>query len=252
MLGGQTGPPLAGVFIPTITLANTLLPPESAHPGQHGGCFPASAKVLTSRGTKQMSQLRPGDNIQAVDSTGALVYSEILMFLDRSPSEVRKFVTLVTEGGRRLTVTPAHLVFAGPGGCQDLSCMEATYAGVVEEGQAVMVEEESRLVASRVQEVSLSTEHGVFAPLTREGNLVVEGVLASSYAVIDSQGLAHTAFAPVRWACNFAENMRSLWRTVSFTSSTPRSSETLSEGVHWYPRTLYSIGSWLVPSHMLP
>ena len=245
----------------TITIANANKLSnrpltESAHPGQQSGCFPASATVVTSNGLKRMEEVRPGDKLQSVASDGSIVFSEVLMFLDRSPKEVRRYVTLKTEKGRTLTLTSTHLVYAGDRWCDELSCMRATYAGMVEEGQAVMVKEEEELVAQLVEEVGVATEQGVFAPLTREGNLLVEGVLASSYAVIDSQGIAHASFAPVRWVVSFSEAAQAVWRTISLRESVPRSSSggesPLPEGVHWYPRLLYQVAGYLLPSHLLP
>ena len=242
--------------MPPITRPNSAPPvPESAHPGQQSGCFPASATVLTDQGPRTMDQLRQGDRVQAVATDGSIVFTELLMFLDRSPKEVRRFVSLRTSGGRELTLTSTHLLWRGPGECGELACMEATYAGLVEVGEAVMVEEAGRLVAARVEEVGQISRQGVFAPLTREGNLLVEGVLASSYAVIDSQRLAHWSFGPVRWASNLAANVRQAWRTVSLAgpdSTRPRSGEQGSVGVHWYPRTLYWLAGLLLPSHLLP
>ena len=249
MLGGQG----------TITIANANKLSnrpltESAHPGQQSGCFPASAKVVASTGIKSMEEVRPGDRLQAVASDGSLVFSEVLMFLDRSPKEVRRYVTIKTERGRTLTLTSTHLVYTGDRWCDELSCMRATYAGMVEAGQAVMVKEKE-LEAQVVESVGTATEQGVFAPLTREGNLLVEGVLASSYAVIDSQRIAHASFAPVRWVVSFSEGAQALWRTISLSENLPRSSGTespLPEGVHWYPRLLYHVAGYLLPSHLLP
>ena len=198
-----------------------------------------------------MAELVPGDRVQAVANDGSIVFSEVLMFLDRSPMEVRRFVTLKTEGGRTLTLTETHLVFSGPRWCDEVGCMEATYAGLVEVGQAVMVEEEGELVAHLVEAVGQATEVGVFAPLTSEGNLLVDGVLASSYAVIDSQGLAHASFAPLRWASNLMEGSSTLWRALSLAGPAPRGGAA-TEGVHWYPRLLYSVAEHLLPSHLLP
>ena len=39
---------------------------------------------------------------------------------------------------------------------------------------------------------------GAFVPLTMEGNIVVDGVLASCYAAID-HNLAHIGMTPLRW-----------------------------------------------------
>ena len=39
---------------------------------------------------------------------------------------------------------------------------------------------------------------GAFVPLTADGNIVVEGVLASCYASFD-HGLAHFVMTPMQW-----------------------------------------------------
>ena len=39
---------------------------------------------------------------------------------------------------------------------------------------------------------------GAFTPVTMEGNIVVDGVLASCYAVVDHD-LAHIGMTPMRW-----------------------------------------------------
>jgi len=227
---------------------------ESAHPGQHSGCFPGQARVRTSLGVRKMQDLIPGDMVESVDSSGAITWSEVLMFLDRSEKKTRQFLTVRTEGGKNLTLTSTHLVYTGGKDCDKIACMEADYAGKLEVGQTVLVKEMEGLVARRVKSVEIVSHIGVFAPLTRAGNLVVDGVVASCYAVIDSQTIAHWAFGPVRWVSSLVEVTQTLWRTVSWgdRESTSRDSESLGEGVHWYPSLLYSIASVILPSHLLP
>ena len=45
---------------------------------------------------------------------------------------------------------------------------------------------------------------GAYAPLTREGNIMADGVLASCYADIDHD-LAHLSMAPMQWYKNIME-----------------------------------------------
>ena len=189
---------------------------------------------------KNMSQVALGDRIQSVDSQGNLVYSEVLMFLDREPEERTRFVSLRTAEGQELTLTASHLVYSGAPDCWDLKCMSPVYAGNVQEGHNLMVRE-GGLVASTVLSVTSTHSTGVFAPLTRAGNLVVDGVLASCYAVIDSQNIAHAAFAPVRWYYSMA---------APFSSSEPRTVN-LASGVHWYPNILYSLARLVMPGHLV-
>ena len=45
---------------------------------------------------------------------------------------------------------------------------------------------------------------GAFVPLTHEGNIMVDGVLASCYASTDHD-LAHFGMTPIRWFPNIIE-----------------------------------------------
>ena len=100
---------------------------ESAHPSKNSGCFTGEAKVVVESGRiKNMSEVVLGDKIQAVDSTGKMVFSEVLMFMDREPTETRKFVTITTEDGAVLTLTSTHLVHTGAQDCEDLQASSAT------------------------------------------------------------------------------------------------------------------------------
>jgi hedgehog protein len=230
---------------------------ESAHPSKNSGCFTGEGKVVTESGeAKNMSQVVPGDMIQAVDASGNIVYSEVLMFMDREPSEHRKFVTITTEAGVVLTLTATHLVHTGGPDCDHLVCFVPSYAGNVQKGQKVMVSTDT-LRPSVVVRVEVTSHTGVYAPLTAVGNLVVDGVLASCYAVIDSQRIAHAAFAPVRWWYSAKHMATHAWRTLSFTNSAtyavPRTGTVVPPptGIHWYPDFLYSLARFVLPSHMV-
>lgn len=230
---------------------------ESAHPSKNSGCFTGESKVLTESGqTKNMSNVVLGDKIQSVDSSGNIVYSEVLMFMDREPSEHRKFITLTTEDGSVLTLTSTHLVHTGAPDCNDISCFVPSYAGNVQKGQKLMVSTNG-LHPQVVVQVEVTSHTGVYAPLTTMGNLVVDGVLASCYAVIDSQSIAHAAFAPVRWWYNIKHNAQYLLRTFSFTNSAanavPRTSTVVPppNGIHWYPDFLYNLARYVLPSHLV-
>ena len=216
---------------------------------------------MTSSGDrKAMSDLKIGDEILAVNSDGELTFSPILLFLDRDPQERRAFVTLVTEDGRSIEVTPYHLVFARRQSEFDdydddessnsvevtESDLAPTYAGDLEAGDVIYTLDLSAggkrsLRASRVVETRLRVRDGVFAPLTVEGNLVVDGVLASCYAQIHSQTLAHWAFLPVR----MLESIKQI-----FSSSHLSQGADSSTGIHWYAKSLYSLAPYVIPSQL--
>lgn len=211
-----------------------------------GGCFPGEALVtLESSGQKSIRDLRPGERVLATagsDGSGALVYSEVLAFLDRDPGTRKLFYTLQTEAGARLSLTAAHLIFVSEGNCSEGAvpahgALRTVYASDAQPGQCVLVSEgkagqrHSRGQLSRITRVSMRDSSGAFAPLTQQGTLVVDGVVASCYAVVDQHSLAHWAFSPLRLI-------------HSWTGSTGSH----SDGIHWYSRLLHWLGTMLLDS----
>ena len=228
---------------------------ESAATDKHTGCFTAQSKVLMEDGRlMNMSQVQVGDMIQSLDSQGKSVFSEVLMFMDREPEETMRFISLMGDDGSVITLTPSHLVYRGDKDCGSLDCMEPTYAGNVELGDTMLVTRDNNGHVVTVTQVSVGKHRGVYAPLTRAGNVVVDGVLASCYAVIDSQNIAHAAFAPVRWYYSLKHVTVNMLRTLhvySETSNVPRTLTNVATGVHWYPDMLYSLARYVMPSHLV-
>ncbi|XP_007575362.1 indian hedgehog B protein isoform X2 [Poecilia formosa] len=195
-----------------------------------GGCFPGNASVMLEGGTRRsMSALKPGDRVLALVN-GSLVFSEVMTFLDRDPDTPRLFVSLQTAAGQRLALTAAHLLFLSGRNCSEgaapvASQLRAAYAGTARPGQCVLVEAGGAARLSRIVGVSVATSRGAFAPLTRQGTIMVDGVAASCYAAVDGHRLAHQAFAPLRllhrWTGSAGHHGNSL---------------------HWYSRILLWLG----------
>ncbi|EGI60305.1 Tiggy-winkle hedgehog protein [Acromyrmex echinatior] len=230
---------------------------ESSSAGKSGGCFPGRSLVRTEDGsTKRLDDVHLGDRIAAVDSRGDVVYSEVIAFLDRSPSERRQFIRLTTKSGRVLTLTPAHLVPVEGG---------SVFAANVQPGDKILVSDvdaanqvDSRLRWDSVNETKLVIEEGVYAPLTMEGNLLVDDVVASCYAIVNSQSLAHYSFLPLRiWhsvtsfflqRLDDVKHFATRHNDMSRTESTMRGEQ---EGIYWYASMLYSLSFYVLPSKMI-
>ncbi|NWT93456.1 DHH protein, partial [Urocynchramus pylzowi] len=167
-----------------------------------GGCFPGHATVTLESGEPRgLAELRQGDWVLGAEPGGRLVPTEVLLFLDRDLGQRASFVAIETAGpARRLLLTPAG-------------------------GQG--------LRPTRVLRVSREDGVGVFAPLTSHGTLLVNGVLASCYAVLESHRWAHRAFAPLRLFHGL----------LSLLPAHPEGGNgTVPEvGMHWYSRLLYRL-----------
>ncbi|XP_044584452.1 sonic hedgehog protein A [Cotesia glomerata] len=255
---------------------------ESSSVGKSGGCFPGKSLIRTSDGSqKALSDLKVGEKVAALDSRGNVVYSEVLAFMDRQPMEKRQFIKLTTASGKHLTLTPAHLVPV-----QQSDKETVTFAARVKIGDRILVQdsvpsilsssssaEELRLRWDSVIEAKLILDSGVYAPLTSEGTVLIDDVVASCYAVVDSQTLAHYAFMPFRVFHYIQSSLESIYSffVPSYNSFSEVPDEKLEEdedlatneiqdreiedsepqGVHWYPSFLYKISAYVLPSSMI-
>ncbi|XP_032093649.1 sonic hedgehog protein [Thamnophis elegans] len=231
---------------------------ENSVAAKSGGCFPGSAWVnLEGGGTKLVKDLRPGDRVLAADVHGQLFYSEFLAFLDREDPPVHKlFYVIETQTPHaRLLLTAAHLLFVAPPHNHSHSQPQPIFASRVQPGQHVYVLAQGgqTLLQAAVHRVSLKEESsGAYAPLTAQGTILINQVLASCYAVIEEHSWAHWAFAPFRiaHAALAVLNPEGLSSPLLFPAAVPEEGSSLA-GVHWYSRLLYYIGRWILGSEMM-
>lgn len=198
-----------------------------------------------------MVDLRVGDYVLSFDrNSKKLVYSEVILFLDRNPVDSRKFLRILTGAGKSLVLTPSHLVLRFTEGLDT----EEVFAADLRPGDHVMVREKPKLfVRDTVLTVeTLWVDHGgVFAPLTRTGTLIVDDILVSCYAVFGSQTVAHLAFAPYRLYFNMKESFKRFWTVMTTPSSAwvlkVQSSAEPPVGIHPYAQFLYMLADYIVP-----
>ncbi|XP_056240428.1 desert hedgehog protein isoform X1 [Seriola aureovittata] len=181
------------------------LPADHSVAVEKGGCFPGWARVtVAGGGQKSLSSLAPGDRVMALSGTGQVVFSQVILFLHRDQESWSTFLSLETEDGHRLALTPHHLVFLAPYCRLDSSEHQAQFASRAKTGDCVLIHTaEGHVRPSRIISVSVEESLGVYAPLTDAGTLFVDGVLASSYALVENHRLAHWAFGPLRLLSSF-------------------------------------------------
>ncbi|XP_029002595.1 sonic hedgehog protein [Betta splendens] len=218
---------------------------ENSVAAKSGGCFPGSSTVTLQDGTeKAVKDLQTGDKVLAADGFGNMIYTDFIMFIDQDSATRRIFYVIETESGQKITLTAAHLLFVGRDNVTEREqSMSAIFASQVQPGQTVFVfhAERSGLKPVTVKRIYTQEREGSYAPVTVQGTVVVDRVLASCYAVIEDHDLAHWALAPVRVAH---------WLSSLLFRSQPQASAQ-SDGVHWYSKILYQLGTWLLDSHSI-
>lgn len=218
---------------------------ENSVAAKSGGCFPGSSTVTLQDGTKKpVKDLQSGDRVLAADERGNPIYTDFIMFIDQDSTTRRLFYVIETDAGQKITLTAAHLLFVAQNGSTGTHRgMSAVFASQVQPGQSVFVfDDGERLVPVTVKRIYTQTNEGSFAPVTVQGTVVVDQVLASCYAVIEDHDLAHWALAPVRLAH---------WVSSLLFSSQQPPASAQSDGVHWYSKILYQLGTWLLDSHSI-
>lgn len=199
---------------------------DSSQASHSSGCFTATSTVVTESGEKRkLSELQIGERVLSMNGDGQPVFSEVLMFMDRDVNQKREFVEIRTERGSKITVTPAHLLLTTSliTSKNVERVQKYTFADRVQEGDYLLVNINGTLMPDRVRTITATLSRGVFAPLTGEGTIVVDGVVASCYALIDSQLVAHLSFMPVR-LYNVLKHWFS-WSESTSDSSSPSSGD---------------------------
>lgn len=220
---------------------------ESSQAAKNGGCFTGNSTVEVAGGRKKkMSELKVGDEVATYDN-GKIVYSEVITFLDRSPENRRQFLEINTAS-TNLRVTPQHLLIR----VKNNNTLENVFAARIKPGDVLLVSsEKGELHQETVISSELVLDKGVFAPLTKTGTVIVDRVVASCYAVIESQTIAHFAFAPLRLYVNAKEAISRFYSLVTFRHSSVHSKETAVKGIPWYPLFLYKFSSYFAPKFLM-
>ncbi|GFQ85725.1 desert hedgehog protein B [Trichonephila clavata] len=222
---------------------------KSTMPNKNIGCFQATSTVMTRDGYKKMVDLKIGDEVVSkFEVNGILSFSKVIAFLHRDEHMNVTFVRLQTNNSNILLLTQRHLLFKW-----ENKILTATYAVHIKEGDFIYTRSvANQTMLAAVTNVSLSTQKGVYAPLTESGTIVVDGIWASCYAEVASHNLAHALFFPVRFLHvikTFAISVcRVVLKILDFLNcdtwslpvdiAKPSEERIVEERIHWYPRLL--------------
>jgi hypothetical protein len=200
---------------------------ESSGGGGGGGgfgCFPSHASCeVKGRGAVLMEDLKIGDHVLV---GGGSSYEPIYSFGHRLRDASHEYLR-IKASSTEVEVSAEHLLFVKDRG--------PIPASQVEVGDSLLNESEEEL---KVHSVTTIMAHGVFAPFTPSGRIIVGGVLASSFVSLDNSPtlqilgveftyhwLSHIFESPHRLVCHhlgqclneaYDSNGLSLWASAPF------------------------------------
>lgn len=170
-------------------------------------CFPGEALVqVQGRGVVPIASLRPGEWVlAATPEVGApLVYEPVLDWIHIAKGSEASYTTIRHEHGI-LRASAGHLIFAAT--ASNKGHPADVPAGLLQKGDTILAMP-TNSTRGLIPSMVLSIQHGsislgMYAPLTRTGTIVVDGILASNYATPSLEvrlphWLAHVGLLPVR------------------------------------------------------
>eukprot|EP00184_Porphyridium_aerugineum_P002176 CAMPEP_0184695800 /NCGR_PEP_ID=MMETSP0313-20130426/3324_1 /TAXON_ID=2792 /ORGANISM="Porphyridium aerugineum, Strain SAG 1380-2" /LENGTH=618 /DNA_ID=CAMNT_0027154325 /DNA_START=224 /DNA_END=2080 /DNA_ORIENTATION=+ len=191
---------------PSVTVTPTPKPSNGPSNTTSDPCFPADALVELSNGAmKRMDEVQIGDRVKVA----AGKYSQVYFFGHRLADGMFDFVQLGLENGKQLELSKGHLV---------LSNNAWTRGEDVKQGDLLMDVTEGRSVA--VVSITQVRKNGLYNPHTLDGEIVVNGIQASTYTEVLHPRLAHLMLLPERLLYVLFNRRVSLLRN-SFDARTP-------------------------------
>jgi len=188
-------------------------------------CFPEDAVLKLDSGLDvEMKNLMVGDKVQTKHG-----FSEVYAFLDKKPNDIKEFedIYFVDENDevKNIRLTSEHLILAKRGElkeafvqAEDVQVGDFIYRQMGETTRPTLVLSKKTVEAK-----------GAYTPATLDGTIVVDGIVVSSYAVVD-HNIAHAVLAPLRWTYSISP---------SFVSSQ-------ENGIHPYANWFFqTFSSWL-------
>lgn len=170
-----------------------------------GSCFPADATVaLSGGGARRMDELKIGDHILV----GPGLYSPVFMFTHKVPNVESNFVRIHYSHSGTISVSSGHYVYANgalvpaasivPGDILTLSLPSSSCTSP------------PCSTTAPVTQIERIRSTGLYNPQTVHGDIVVDGVVASTYTTAVEPALAHALLAPLRLLERFGVRTTSL------------------------------------------
>ena len=171
-------------------------------------CFSGNCEVyVKDRNLIKIKDLKIGDKVLAWDARKkSFTYSLVYMFAHKDEEAIAEFIKIKAANEKSLTLDAAHLLLVG-------KLESSKRADAINVGDVLFCMQSSRgLSTTTVTSIEKVEERGFFHPITVEGNLVVNDILATCYSKVEDIRLpglkkkirghvaCHSGLLPVRIA----------------------------------------------------
>ncbi|EFO23091.1 hypothetical protein LOAG_05394 [Loa loa] len=160
-------------------------------------CFSGDTTVQTPDQIKRIDELQIGDQVLSIEES-LVSYSPVVLFLHRSDNESTIFNKIILENGNIIKLTDYHLLYVTD--CIEGENLRLVFAKDVRLGHCLHVvrEQSNDLVPVQVSNIQRLTGKGFYAPLTANGDIIVNSILSSCHSNVAVQTLQQSIFSLLR------------------------------------------------------
>lgn len=164
------------------------LSPQTTEQSGIFACFPADAVVqLSDLSTKRMDAIKVGDIVRVANNR----FSKIFMFTHKLRHVRSVFVQICCDQAC-IQLSPGHFIYS--------THNELVLASSVKVGDEIQLVHPSSSIMEKsiVRSVSVISALGLYNPHTLNGDILVNGIRASTYTSAVAPNLAHSLLTPLR------------------------------------------------------
>jgi hypothetical protein len=216
----EASTPSLGESMASFTATAYFTRTTTSYENNGPSCFAGTELVLLSNGDYvTISEIRVGDMVLAADRAGShAVFSEVVAVPHDANNLRAVFTKISTKSGTEIKLTPDHLILVQPH-CDEFMGSQLMKAGSVKPGMCLMsvqfgsenapgdtncsstfgtaLKDSYHSVLDEVTVVrSIETDDGVYTIVTYEEMVVVNGIVASPFAV--NHAVAHGYYNVIR------------------------------------------------------
>jgi hypothetical protein len=170
--------------------------PASTPTGPSSLCFAGTETVVLSDGSrKMMVDVVVGDSILSANAQGQTKFATVVAVPHARNDQVAMFVQLTTRGGGDIKLSSGHLIMVDSACDSQYRLMKASS---VKTGMCLVPADASMIASMEIESVKTVVGQGVYTVVTEEEFVVVNGFVASPFAV--NHFVAHNLYHLIRAA----------------------------------------------------